>query len=126
MILFFVIVFIAELVLTIQLIILIRNWDRKVCALNEQITQVTPEIEKSLTQIRIVINKVLLKLNKIQIKIEKEKNKYKNIILKHFITGVLYLILHGRWKKIFSIIEIVFSANDIINKGLKLAHSLKK
>ena len=119
MVLFFVIVFIAELVLTVQLILLIRNWDRKVCALNDLITESQPVIENAFTTIRIAINKTLLNLTKIQIKINEKKDRYKVIILKHIITAILFIILHGRWKKIISVVELAFSANDVIKKVAK-------
>lgn len=119
LIVFFVIVFIAEVVVTLKIIEIIRVCDRKVCAISSQISNSNNKIKTSFTDLRIAINSVLLKLNKAQLKIEQEKQKYSNKILKFFISSALYLILNNNGKRIFSTIELALSIVDYIKLYFK-------
>ena len=74
---FFIIVFIAELIIVCSLISWILKLDKKVCELNECFSVINPIIEDTITSVRISINSAALTLNKIQIKIAQKKDKYK-------------------------------------------------
>lgn len=111
---FFVIVFIAEIVVTFKIIEIIRMWDKRVCAVSEQIVSSNKKIQTAFTDLRVAINSVLLKLNKAQIKIEEEKHKYTNKVLKFIISSALYLILNNNGKRIFSTVELAISIIDYI------------
>ena len=123
---FFILVFVAELKLALDLIGIIRRLDAKVCAVNEQITVIKPQISNIFIKIRIVINTVLLNANKIKIKIAEKKDEYKFVLLKHIITAALFLVLNVKGKEAITIVELVFSAKDFTRNLLKLTHSLKK
>ena len=123
---FFILIFAAELKLALDLIGIIRRFDAKVCVINEQITAIKPQITKTFTQIRIVINTLLLNTNKIKIKIAEKKDEYKFVLLKHIITTALFLALNVKGKQAMTVVELVFSAKDFTRSLLKLAHSLKK
>lgn len=116
---FFIIVFVAEVVLTVNIILLILKCDKKICEINQVITSVTPDVEKSLCSLRISINSLNLTLNRIQIKIEQKKDEYKTIIFKYFITALLFLLLNTNGKKIMSNVETAFTVLDIIKRLVK-------
>ncbi len=116
---FFVIVFIAEIVVTFKIIEIIRMWDKRVCAVSEQIVSSNKKIQTAFTDLRVEINSILLKLNKAQIKIEEEKRKYTNKVLKYLISTALYLLLDNKGKKIFSTIELAISVAEYVKLYLK-------
>ena len=116
---FFTLIFIAEVKLTLDLVCFIRHLDNKVCSLNRQITGIQPKIKNEITSVRISLNKVLLSLNKAQLKIKEKKSDFKILIVKNFVTSLLFLILNTNRKKIISIIEFCFVIKDFIQKMLK-------
>ena len=116
---FFIIVFIAEIVLTVNVISLILKCDKKVCDLNSVVSAIHPEVQKSFCSLRIAINTLNLSLNKVQLKIEQKKNEYKTIIFKYFITAVLFLILNTNGKRIMSSVETVFTLLDLLKRLTK-------
>lgn len=123
--LFFVLIFIAEIKLTADLIGCIKRFDQKVCEANLKITQFQPRISDSFISIRIVINTVLLNINKTKVKIAEKKDEYKFILLKHIITTALFLILNIKGKQAMTVVELLLSARKFTKSAIKLAHSLK-
>jgi len=123
---FFILIFAAELKLTLDLIGIIRRFDEKVCAVNEQLITVKPRISETLTDIRIAINTVLLQTNKIKVKIAEKKDEYKFVLLKYIITTALFLTLNVKGKQTMTVIEFTLSAKNFTRSLLKLAQSLKK
>ena len=117
---FFILIFIAEVKITYDIVCFIRHLDAKVCKLNNQITALNPKIDYNLTNIRIAINKALLSLNKIQLKIKEKKEEYKIVLLKNIVTGVLFLILNTKGQKIFSVIDLAFDIKDLYKKWSKI------
>ncbi len=110
---FFIIVFIAEIIIASSLISWILKFDKKVCELNECFPVIKPLVEDTFTLIRININSAALALNKIQIKMEQQKDKYRTIIIKNIVTFALFLLLSHNAKKIISVTELAFSAADL-------------
>ena len=110
---FFIIVFIAEIIITSSLISLILKLDKKVCEINKCFPVINPLVENTFTLVRININSIALALNKVQIKIAQQKDKYKTIIIKNIITFALFILLSHNAKKIISVTELAFSAADL-------------
>ena len=118
---FFIIIFIAEIKLTYDLIRIIKRLDDKVCQINEEITAINPTIESQFTSLRIVLNKALLSLNNVQLKIKEKKEEFKIVILKNLITGILFFILQIKGQKIFSVIELAFDIKNFLKKWSQIA-----
>lgn len=123
---FFIIIFIAEVKLALDLIVFIKKLDTKVCAANEQLNIIKPQISNTFTKLRIVINTTLLNINNVKIKIAEKKDEYKFIILKHLITTFIFFALNINGKRAMTIVELLFSAKNFSKSALKLYHSLKK
>lgn len=123
---FFLLVFIAEVKITYDLVVIIRRFDRKICEINETLVDLNPKLQQSVTQLRIAINTVLLNVIKIKQKIAEKKEKYKYKLLKNIITAVLFLCLNISGKKAMTYVELAFTAKDFIKACLKVFHSLKK
>lgn len=116
---FITIVLIAEIIITFQIVTFILKIDKKVCALNEQISALTPSIERGFCSIRILLNKILLGLNKFEQKLKSKKEEFKFNILKGILTTALFLILNTNGRKIISTVELAFSLKDILTKWAK-------
>lgn len=116
---FFIIVFIAELIIVCSLISWILKLDKKVCELNECFSIINPIIEDTITSVRISINSAALTLNKIQIKIAQKKDKYKTLIIKNIVTFILFLVLSNNAKKVISVTELAFSMVDLSKAVVK-------
>ena len=116
---FFVIVFIAEVIVTWKIIEWIVRCDNNVCAISSQFVEYNQKIENAFTDLRIAINSALLNLNKIQVKIESEKNKFKNKLLKYAVSTLLFLLLNNNGKRIFSILELIISIVGYVKLYIK-------
>lgn len=116
---FIAIIVIAEIIITCQVVSFIIKIDKKVCALNEQITAITPAIENGFTSVRIVLNKILLELNKFEQKLKSKREEFKFNILKSLVTTALFLLLNTNGKKIISTVELVLSVKDLLSKWSK-------
>ena len=123
--LFFVIVFIAELIVASKIIQIIKNADAKVCTVNEQILCAKPQIKKEITSIRIEINKILLSITQIQIKLKKKKEEYKIVLLKNILTGICFLLLNYNAKRALTTVELILSLKDFVTALRKVFNSAK-
>lgn len=117
---FFILIFLAELKITFDIVCYLRKLDEKICSLDEQISALNPVIEEQFLSLRIALNKVLLSLNDIQLKIKEKKEEYKIILLKNLITGVLFFILNINGSKILSVVDLAVDIKDFYKKWSKV------
>lgn len=114
LVLFFTIIFIAELIMAGQIIALIQKARQSVCQINQTVIDVKPEIERNICDIRIAINTVLLRLNGVHGFIDKRKEDYKKIFSANFLTKVTSFILSNDWKKILMAIDVILTIKKFI------------
>ncbi len=114
--LFIVIVITAEVIITCQVISFILKLDKKICDLNNQITEITPEIKRGFLSLRISLNKLLLKMNEFEQKLQSKKDEFKFKLLKNIVTTALFFALNTNGKKIITTIELAFDIKDFIKK----------
>ena len=114
--LFIVIVITAEVIITCQVISFILKLDKKICDLNNQITEITPEIERGFLSLRISLNKLLLKMNEFEQKLQSKKDEFKFKLLKNIVTTALFFALNTNGKKIITTIELAFDIKDFFKK----------
>jgi len=117
---FFILIFIAEVKITYDIVCLIRHIDEKVCHINDEISAINPKLESSFISIRIALNKTLLALNKVQLRIKEKKEEFKIIILKNLLTGILFFILKAKGHKVLSVVELAFDIKDFYKKWSKV------
>ena len=113
---FFILIFLAEVKITFDIVCYLRKLDKKIWSLDTQISELNPVIEEQFLSLRIALNKVLLSLNDIQLKIKEKKEEYKIILLKNLITGVLFFILNINGNKILSAIDLAVDIKDFLKK----------
>jgi len=117
---FFLIVFIAEVIITWHIAVFILKCDRKVCEINKTFfSGVRPAVLKGMLDFRISVNNLLLTENKVLIKLRQKKEQYKWVIIKNIVTTSLYFILKADYKKILAGFELFLSAKDNLGTILK-------
>lgn len=113
---FFILIFLAELKITFDIVCYLKKLDKKICSLDGQISALNPVIEEQFLSLRIALNKVLLSLNDIQLKIKEKKEEYKIILLKNLVTGVLFFILNINGSKILSVVDLAVDIKSFLKK----------
>ena len=116
---FIILILTAEIIVTCQIVSFILKIDAKVCALNKQITALTPKIETGLTSVRIVLNKIFLSINNFEQKLQSKKEQFKFKFVKNIITIALFLILNTNAKKVLSTIDLAFAIKDCVKYWAK-------
>ena len=117
--LFFTIIFIAEVIIALQLICLIRKADKVIVALNSQVSEYSPKIKNAILDVRIIINKALLGVYNLAEIIDRQKNKAKKSIIKNILTTLLFFMLSSNGKQIFTTIDLIFTALEFLDKTNK-------
>ena len=112
--LFFTIVFIAEVIIALQLVSLINRADKAVLALNSKVIEYSPKVKNAIIDVRILINKALLGVYNLAQIIEKHKTKVKKSIVKNIFTTILFLMLSSNGKQILTTVDLVFTAVEFI------------
>lgn len=116
LVLFFTIIFIAELIITIQLIALIQNARTGIQSLNKNVTDIKPVLFRNICDIRIVLNTILLKLNGFYDFVDQKKEDYKKIFSANLLTRLASFIIANDWKKIITAIEIILRIKKLLAK----------
>jgi hypothetical protein len=114
LILFFTIVFIAELIILEKIISQILKFKKHIYNLNHQIDEFKPQIKSNIKNLRICIAKVLNILNCfVSFVINKRTNCSENI-KKNLIVKILAFILKIPFKRIWTIINTILAIRKII------------
>ena len=87
---FIAIIFIAELIIALQLILLITKLDRKVCDLNECVTAFNPLAKTCMEYVRCMTSQFCTKVAK---SIEFVKKQREKIVIKTIISVSIYSLL---------------------------------
>ncbi len=114
--LFFTIVFIAEIIVAVQLILLIVRIDKAVITFSGQVTNSVPQIKNALYSARIAVNKTLLGVYNFAEILGKQKTKAKQYLIKNALTTVLFFMLSSNGKQVLTAIDLVFTALEFIDR----------
>lgn len=124
-ILFFCILFIAEIIVATKIIEIIKKWDAKICEINSKVTKSSSILKTNILSLRISINKILLKITEIELNIKKRKEEYKIILIKNVITGLCFFLLNYNVKKALTFIDLLLSFKHFFDELSKSNHILK-
>ena len=114
--LFFTIIFIAEVIIALQVIAFINKADKAVIAFNEQVGVISPQIKASVLDARILVNKALLKVYNLAEIMGKQKHKVKQSVIKNILTTLLFFMLSSNGKQVLATIDLIFTAIKFIDK----------
>lgn len=116
LVLFFTIIFIAELIIAGWLVSCIVSVDKKVCALNQEVLTIKPQIKDHISKLRATINKVLGGLNCFVDYVAKKSSDCKESFKKGLITKIVLFILKIPARRIVTIIEMAMSLKKFLKK----------
>ena len=114
LVLFFTIIFIAELIIAGQIIALIQKARQNVCQINQTVTDMKPEIEKNICDVRIAINTILLRITGVHGFIDKRKEDYKKIFSANFLTKAACFIIANDWKKTLCVLDAILTIKNFV------------
>lgn len=113
---FFTIVFIAEIIITVWVIKLICKIDSDIQRLNCRVLVLNPIIENVFCKTRISINSVLLGVNKLEQTLVLKKEKFIENITDNTFSTVLLILTRISGCKIFSFIELFKTFYKLMKK----------
>lgn len=111
---FFTIIFIAEIIITIYLIMLIRKINKKVCKANKQILALRLQIEEQLYKLELSINQIHLHLTHFNNFIDTKKEQCTSFLSNNAIIGILFLFLNTSGKKFLALVDLFVAFNKFI------------
>lgn len=114
LVLFFTIIFIAELIIAGWIIGGIASLTQKVCALNQEVIDFQPQIKTCLKNLRAETNKVLSGLECFTNFAAKKKDNCKESFKKNLTTKIILSILKIYAKKLVTLIEIAFAIKKLL------------
>ncbi len=112
---FFIIVFIAEIIITVQIINLIMKADRCILSVNEKVLSFQPELKKNVETVGIFVKKFANVVRTTELFYEKQKNRYKNLLIKNILTLIIFLMLNKNGKHAITIVDIILSVSNLLS-----------
>ena len=116
LVIFFTIIFIAELIIAIELICLIQKARKSVCAISQTVTDNRSIIAGQITDIRSAFSSILKKLKEFGLFVDRKKEDYKKFFTPAILTTIANFVLTNDWKKIFMAVDIIFSIKKLLKK----------
>lgn len=113
MFLFIAVIFIAELIIAVSLVVLIIKADKKVLQINSEVTQIKPKLRKGLEDFKDIIHMLKDKQILLFDLIRRKRNQYVMNIVKSILFYVLLFLLKGKCKKAASICNGILLVKDI-------------
>ena len=114
LVLFFTIIFIAELIIAGWLIGGIASLNKKVCALNQEVIDFQPQIKTCLENLRAKTNKVLSGLECVTDFVSKKKDFCKESFKKNLTTNIILSVLKIYAKRLVTLIEVAFAIKKLL------------
>lgn len=111
---FFTIIFIAELIITIWVVTYIRKLDMKVTQINQNVIDFQPVLKDSVCKFKIAVNTVLFGVDYFAEFVAEKKEQCVNALSHNLIVMVLFLILNTGGKRILALIDLFMAFNKFI------------
>ena len=116
---FFTIVFIAEIIVTVWIISAIKKLDTKVLKANLAINQISPEIISAVSLMRASVEIISTKFGATVDFIEEKKCSCFTTLQKGILTTLLFHFTKIPGKKLFTIIDTLLTIRKIVKNFIK-------
>ena len=116
---FFTIVFIAELIVTCWIVSKINKLRAKIAGANLAVNQISPEIISGVTQARAIAETISTKLGVTVDFIEEKKCDCLSSLMKGVLTTLLFSATKLPGKKLFTMIDLLLTIRKIIKTFIK-------
>lgn len=111
---FFTIVFIAELIILAQLIALINNARRVICETNKKVIGYQFVIREKCYKTRLSINKLLIALNGVSQKVTKKQNLLKKLFSRQIVPIIITVISQIGFSNIINAINTFVTFKSLL------------
>lgn len=112
--LFIAIIFIAELIIATTLICSIQKLDKKVLALDSQVTEAAPKLKEGLVAARDAVSKSVEGANSLCVYVQKQHRRYLLAVVKSLIVLVVFFVYKGRRKKYIKAVRLAMSLINLL------------
>ena len=112
--LFFLIIFLAELIVAGWIISKIRKANEIVLGYNQKVTAFNPCLKADLQKIKEIAAAIHSKLDCFTASVSDKKEKCKNLFKNKFLTELAMWLMKIPYKKIITILEIILTIRKII------------
>lgn len=116
LVLFFTIIVIAELIITVWLVLGLIKADKAVCETNKKIIEFQPILKSKLGKLKSIISLVLSSLDYCVMFIAEKKENFQNAFKKNLLSSILCIILKIPGKQILTILEILLTLKKLFKK----------
>ena len=115
---FFIIIFIAELIIAVALIRKIWVFDKQVRAINDFLCVCKPDIESLLSSIRVLVAELFENIQEAKELIRQKKQEYIIKTVKNVIAYAAILFLRGKYKKPIIAYQFLSEIYEIIEEAV--------
>jgi len=117
-ILFFTIVFIAQIIVTHWFVSMLIKLDNRVCEINQTISGIDLQFKNKLISVRTIIKAISDNLDCFNTFVEVKKKDCQKALQKNLITSIIFFVLNLPGKRILTIIDIILMIKKVYT-GLK-------
>lgn len=111
---FFIIIFLAEIIAAGWIVTKIRSADELVCGFNKRITGLRPVLKNEIIKIKEIITLLHSKLSCFTAASSDRREKCKNLFKNKYLTDIAVLLMKIPYKKIIAFINIILTIKKII------------
>lgn len=113
---FFVIVFIAEMIVAEKIISVLRLADERVCKINSKVCEFNPVLKGKLSDTHTIVSKILSYTTCFIDFVLLKKCECEVLFKKNLITTILCLAIKMPYRKIFDAVSLFFTLKKLLKK----------
>jgi hypothetical protein len=116
LVLFFTIIFLAELIVAGWLIAQITKARKFVCEVNEQVTTVQPLIKENIEKAHEILSKTLVSLEAFMKFLAEKQGEFGTLFNRNIFSTAVAIVLKLPFKEILSLLEVIIKVKKILGK----------
>ena len=116
LVLFFTIIFLAELIVASWLISQINKTRKLVCEVNQQVTAVQPVIKENIEKAHNMLSKTLVSLETFINFLAEKRGKLGTLMNRNIFSTAVAVILQLPFKEILSLLEVIIKVKKVLGK----------
>ena len=116
LVLFFTIIFLAELIVASWLITQITKARKLVCEVNQQVIDVKPLIKENMEKAHEILSKTLASLEEFMKFLAEKKGELGTLMNRNIFSTAVAIILKLPFKEILALLEVIIKVKKILKK----------
>lgn len=111
---FFLITFIAEIIVGYQIVTALIRWDNSLKELNTKVLEFQPELKKILADTKTSVNKAMVSFGSIVTFIGEKRSQCKNLFSKNFLSVIGCAVLKIPFKQMVSVLDFLLTFKKLL------------